>query len=399
MEFPVGKSLFQSNGWASHVRVSPDASRVAFLDHPFNSDGGRVSMVDINGAKLDLSTGWLTLEGLAWSPDGKEVWFTGTRIGSATKVYAVDLSGKERLILPSPNALTLWDISKDGRILLTQDEWRGEMAMRSPGADHERDVSNWDYSLLRDITPDGQMIAFDESGEGGGELGAIFIRRWNDSAAIKLGEGTAGGFSPDLKWLATSNLGSTAIVILPIGAGQPKTIQCENSICSYPAFFSDGKRIVYYGNIQGQGTQVFVRSLSDEKSRPITPAGIVFTTTAPVSPDGKWVAALGLDGKPTIFPVEGDKSWPIPNCEVREAPVQWTPDGSSVYLTRRKGPMAQVFKVDVKTGARELWKEVNAADPAGVVGVTRVFPTPDGSAYAYNYIRILSTLYVVQGLH
>jgi hypothetical protein len=37
-------------------------------------------------------------------------------------------------------------------------------------------------------------------------------------------------------------------------------------------------------------------------------------------------------------------------------------------------------------------------DPAGVEYVGPVLPTPDGKAYVYGYRRLLSDLYLVEGL-
>lgn len=399
LEYPLGKVLYEKSGWLSHIRVSPDGNHVAFLEHPFTSDGGSVSVVDRNGNRKELSTGWVSIEGLAWNPTTNEVWFTGTRQGAATKIYSVDLNGgKERLVLPSPTELTLWDISRDGRVLLTQDDWRGEISMRAPGAEKDRDISNMDYSLLRDITPDGGTVAFDDSGEGGGVNGAVFIRRWSDSSPVQLGEGVAGSISPDGKWLSSTDFDGARILLIPLGPGQTQTVLCPDESCSYPKYFPDGKKVVYFSTKPGRASRLMVRSLPDGKPMPISPEGIGLTTVLPVSPNGLYVAALGTDAKPTIFSVDGKTSWAIPNSEAREIPVQWTPDGNSIYLTHPLDRMAQVFRVDIHTGERTLWKQIGAADPAGVLGVTRVFPTPDGNAYAYGYIRILSTLYLVTGL-
>jgi hypothetical protein len=58
----------------------------------------------------------------------------------------------------------------------------------------------------------------------------------------------------------------------------------------------------------------------------------------------------------------------------------------------------KVYRLDVATGAKELWKELLPADAAGVTQVGTVVPTPDGRAYVYSYIRLLSEMYVVEGL-
>ena len=49
-------------------------------------------------------------------------------------------------------------------------------------------------------------------------------------------------------------------------------------------------------------------------------------------------------------------------------------------------------------GGRELWKDLLPADPAGVERISNVLVTPDGKGYAYCYARLLSDLFVVEGL-
>ena len=69
----------------------------------------------------------------------------------------------------------------------------------------------------------------------------------------------------------------------------------------------------------------------------------------------------------------------------------------SVNVQRGELP-CRVARVNVETGRRELWREIAPADAAGVVAVPRVIPTPDGKAYFYNFRRILSELYVADGI-
>ena len=73
-------------------------------------------------------------------------------------------------------------------------------------------------------------------------------------------------------------------------------------------------------------------------------------------------------------------------------------DGKSLYV---KGPgelPARVFRVNPFSGKRELWKQFAPSDLAGVVVVQGIVMTPDAAAYAYSYVRILSDLYVAEGL-
>ena len=98
LELPLGNVLYETTGWIGSIRVSPDGQHVAFADHPvFADDIGTVSMVDRGKKKVDLATGWDSmLRGLAWSPDGKEVWFTASHGGEDSALRAVDMQGHVR---------------------------------------------------------------------------------------------------------------------------------------------------------------------------------------------------------------------------------------------------------------------------------------------------------------
>ena len=118
LEYPIGKVLYQTAGWISHPRISRDGKFVAFIDHPVRrDDAGSVTLVDTAGKKQVLSEAWGSAEGLAWSADGKEVWYTATKIGNGRSLNAASLSGGNRLLAREPGTLTLQDIARDGRVL------------------------------------------------------------------------------------------------------------------------------------------------------------------------------------------------------------------------------------------------------------------------------------------
>jgi hypothetical protein len=54
--------------------------------------------------------------------------------------------------------------------------------------------------------------------------------------------------------------------------------------------------------------------------------------------------------------------------------------------------------VDIATGRRDLWKEIAPADLAGVQSIPVIRFSADEKSYAYSVGRILSDLYVVDGL-
>ena len=197
VEYPVGTTLFETAGWLSHVRVSPDGERVAFLHHPTQGDdGGSVMSVDRGGARATThSEDWITAYGLAWRTPS-EIWFTATRVGVARAIWSVNVAGgRERLLARTPGELTIQDVARDGRTLVTSDNGMVGIMGVPPGESEERDLSLLDWSLVRDISKDGRLILFDETGEGGGNRHACYVRRTDGSPAIRLGEG-GGASSP-----------------------------------------------------------------------------------------------------------------------------------------------------------------------------------------------------------
>ena len=121
LEYPVGKVLYQTSGFISHIRFSPTGDRIAFADHPvYADDAGAVAMVDLEGHRTLLAEGWLSVHGLAWTRDGSEIWFGATK-GSAVSgdgVYSVTPTGRLRAVLVGPTRYKVLDIASDGRVLI-----------------------------------------------------------------------------------------------------------------------------------------------------------------------------------------------------------------------------------------------------------------------------------------
>ena len=99
-----------------------------------------------------------------------------------------------------PGVTTIKDISKDGRVLMANETYRLEIQGRRPGDDKETELSWLDFSLVTDISPDGSAILITESGEGGGPGYSAYLRKTDGSPAVRLGEGSSQGFSPDGQW-------------------------------------------------------------------------------------------------------------------------------------------------------------------------------------------------------
>jgi Tol biopolymer transport system component/predicted Ser/Thr protein kinase len=398
LEFPPGKVLYQADGWIGHLRISPKADSIAFIDHPeLGDDGGAVGVVDLAGKKTTLSTGWDSIQGIAWSPSNDEIWFTATRTGGDRSLYAVNLSGTVRLLARVPGELTLLDVDRDGNVLLTRGNDRAGMIGLAPGEAKERDLSWLDWTAPGDLSSDGRTVLFSETGEGGGPKYAVYMRKTDGSPAIRLSEGFGTGLSPDGKWaLARPNITSPPLFQLPTGVGEAKPLTHDAMNHLWARWLPDGKQLVFSGNETGHGVRLFVESPEEGKPRPISPEGV--SPFFVLSPKGDFVAGVGPDHKLYLYPVAGGAPAPVSSTGPDEAPTGWSADGRSLYVFRFGEIPAKVFELELSTGKRKLWKELVPADAAGIDTIRGITITPDARAYVYGYIRTLSDLYVVEGL-
>ena len=400
LEMPIGKVLVDSPGWLSDLRMSPKGRLVAFMDHPARGDdGGSVAVVDAEGRKRTLTKEFATEGGLAFSPDGSEIWFTAEELGGNRALWAVTLSGTARLLTRVTGNLTLQDVARDGKMLISHDTLRSGILALAPGAEKERDLSWLDWSTVYAISADGKSLAFGESGEGGGPLYSSYIRNMDGSPPVRLGEGTGYSLSPDGKWVAAvvGLITGGKIVLQPTGAGEPRPIPTDGFSASGAIFYPDGKRLLVTAAEKGHGTRLYELPIESGKMRAISPEGYR-TQTGTMSPDGKSVIAFGPDRKAYLYPLQGGEPVVVPGLGDLEVPMGWTADSRSLYVYKRGEYPARVARLDVATGKREPWKDLTPPDPAGINSISPPCFTPDGKAYVYSYNRILSDLFLAEGI-
>ena len=398
LEFPMGKVLYQADGWIGHIRIAPKADMIAFIDHPqLNDDGGALTVVDMAGKQTTLSTGWDSIQGVAWSPSGDEIWFTATRTGGDRSLYAVNLSGTVRLLARVPGELTLLDVGRDGNVLLTRGNDRAGMIGLAAGDAKEHDLSWLDWSVPNDLSADSKTVLFTESGEGGGPKYAVYLRKMDGSPAIRLSDGAGMALSPDGKWaLARSTTTPAPMFLLPTGVGEATPLSHDSINHLNGSWLPDGKQLVFSGNEAGHGFRLYVTAPAEAKPRAISPEGV--NPVVMISPKGDFAASVGPDHKLYLYPIAGGEPVLVPGAEPDEAPTGWSADGHSLYVFRFGQIPARVFELELSTGKRKLWKELVPADAAGIDTIRGVTMSRDARAYVYGYIRTLSDLYMVEGL-
>jgi Tol biopolymer transport system component len=405
LHYPIDKVLYEAPGWITDVRVSPKADRVAFLDHDRLGDtGGSVTVVDLDGQKTRLSADWKSLHGLAWSGSGEEIWFAGSRSGtSSTALHAVTLSGRERTVLSSPGTLKLNDISRDGRhVLLTRGATRGGIiGLGSDGK--ERDLSWLDFSTVADLSADGTTLLFYEWGEGVGSMPTVFLRRTDGRDPVPLGSGRPLALSPDARWVvAVQDTTPQQLVLLPAGTGE-LTVMPRGAIVEYfdwAAWSIDGRRVFFAGRESGNVRRTYVQDADGGDPRAVTPDGFVGML---MSPGAQNIVAVDRYGEYYVCGIGASTTpRPLAGYQDGDVPLQWSGDGRFLYVREAGNLALRIYRLDVTTGARQLWKALVPPDPAVLIDIGsdpgQVRITPDGKSYAYTYWTFEGELYLAEGL-
>ncbi len=306
------------------------------------------------------------------------------------------MSGTLRRIASVPGNLTLFDISKNGRVLLGIDRSRLMMAGVFGEQSANRDLSWFDWSHAADISSDGKLLLFDETGDGGGVNHSVYLRNFQTNSTVRLGDGQAVALSADSKWaLALNSKKPTYLSILPIGPEAPSTLAGHGLKYEWARYFPDGQRLLVAGSFPGKPLRLFVQSLSGGDPVPLNPD--IFLSRAIISRDGKQIVGLGPDEKNVILPSSGGEPQAL-NIPFPATPLQWSEDGHALFVRQLdSGPLIRIFRYDLKTSQCRLVKELSPSDRVGLNYMMNVVMGSNAQSYAYSYMRVLSELFVVDG--
>ena len=156
---------------------------------------------------------------------------------------------------------------------------------------------------------------------------------------------------------------------------------------------------MFRGGEPGRPRRIFVVPIAGGRPRAVTPEGVQwFANEVVVSPDSRYVLGLG-GGKIQRYPLDGGAPLPIDGLMAGDQPLRFSGDGRLLWVLGRDRPPARIFRLDLATRQRTLWREITDADPAGLIpGFLRVLISSDGASYVYGYSKTQSDLYVADGV-
>ena len=393
LQYPIGKVLLEGEGWMSDMRVSPDGKQVALFRHPPNPDDrGDLVLVDRSGQLRTISTGWESLEGLAWAPSGKEIWFSAAESGEQWCIHAVTLSGKQRTVYCGTAPTRILDIASSGRALVSTEEARGTMALVEHGSNQERDLSWLSYSWGPRLSRDGSEVLFTDLSEQSGNDYSVYVRKSDGSPAVRL---TGGGYATDItsdgKWAIVILPDDPArrVQIVPVGPGQARVLHWDGMQPRWAQWFPDGHRILLLADQSGQAEAVYLTDVDGSTPKQLSPGGAPWGA---VAPDGTSLLVY-QNGAVVVRSMSDGTSKPIPGVQAAEQPIGWA-DSKHVFVQATTATGVSIYKVDVESGRREPWQTITPKDAVGLRPmITPTAITADGRWMAFSCRTQLGQLY------
>jgi len=398
LEYPPGTVVATTDGWITSPRFSPDGKRIAFCEHPQLGDiGGSVAVVDLaSHRKTIVSSGWKSVMRLAWSHVSNEVWVSGAQRDNANQLFAVSAEGKVRTVLAAPGDFELFDVSRNGDALIATANPRTRMVLRGVAGKEETQLSWLDWSTAADISADGRTVLFYEFGHASAGVPTVYLRR-DQADPVQLGPGKPLALSPDTTAALVLSPSATELTILPTGAGDKRVFPRGAVKVYYSAgWFPDGERVFFVGEGDDHRPTTFIQDAGGGEPRALGPPGLRGTL---VSPDGKEIAAYGIDGEIYRVSMDGELTR-IAGTSSGDTMMQWSADGKSLFLRAASSDSLEIVRLDLAEGTRQRLAAIRPSDPTGFIGFDTegVKITPDGRTCIYTYWRLIHELFLAEGL-
>ena len=398
LEFPVGTALHEASGYLSNPRVSPDGNRVAFVEHQLRfDDRGWVKVVDRAGKVTTLTAELFGVQGLAWTPDGSTVVFSGNTISSSMlQPMSVPASGgaEAQPVFGVPGRFIVFDVAHDGRWLAVREDLSLGVRALVPSQDTERDLSWIGSTGARALSADGAWLLMIDVGLRGGRNYGVVLRKTDGSQAIRLGEGLAQRLSPDGKWAAATVTAPAQLLIYPTGPGAVSRIGIEPIASVISAeWFPDGTRLLVCGSEASRAARCYAVDRVGSTPIPVTPEGVL----GRLAPDGTTLLLTMPDGGFQLSSIDGGQTRPVRGLQPGDRQIAWSRDSQAVYVQQGFQSPAKVERVALATGVRTIARQLQ---PEGVGAIAALYVmdwVDDGRWYAYYYTSLPSTLFVVNG--
>jgi hypothetical protein len=402
IERPLGTKVWKSAGGIAYLRCSPDGEQLAFIHHPVQWARSEVIVLDRSNTPHVVLTfppepGYP--RSLAWTPDGKRLRFT-TADRSGTKLSSVSLHGDVRALYRFPELRYLKDIAPDGTMIFNIVDSSRHVALMRPGQPSHRELAWLGQPGIADLSSDGRTLLFLDGDAFGFETSAV-LGATDGTAPKVLGAGGPLALSPDGRTVAIASQDQRRLFLAPTGAGMTEEVPLPSLVVGLVGQWSrDGRRLWITARRNDRaGYQLFPVDVANRKLlEPIPGSDVVRNTAIAVSPDDRWIAALGADRGLTVFPVSKGEPIriPTPQGDLSAFPAGWTSTGE-LWVGLPGATPPRLVRVEFPTGKITRSSDVDLRQIGGD-RMTDARITPDESLLAVEYTVSRSRLELMKNI-
>jgi hypothetical protein len=308
------------------------------------------------------------------------------------KIYALGLSGGERVVGSVPGDIRLADVDAQGRALVVLQSDYTRIVGVPPGGKKPVELAWYDRDRLVDLTPDGKLALLFDGGTAAGTNYQVLVRPTDGGPAVHIADGRALAISADGQWaLVSPEAPWSTAALVPTGVGDHKP-QPPGEIVEIMGarFTSRPDRFVLHARAKGKPFRLWLQE-DGKPPVPIGPDRVV--AMSGVSPDDKLIAARVDDGW-LLMPLDGGDSHPVEGLQRDDRILTFGVDGKTLLVARLDEGVLAYDRATKKTSVVIPSPTTLASGRWPIAGeVAR-----DGKAWVNAVEVVSSELYLVDGL-
>lgn len=341
-----------------------------------------------------ISSGWESIEGLAWHPSEREVWFTAATSGIERSLMAATLDGHVRIVAQIPGGMELEDVSTSGKVLIDRSTERMMMLLGRLDGGEQKDISWLDWSRAVAISADGGSVLFDESGDGGGAAYSVFIFQPGAAAPRRIGTGRAMDLSPDGRWaLAQDSSDAAKLTLISTDHAHQEPVRGSGIAYRWARFIPGQLGIIFAGSYVNQPLRLYKQVLPNG---PVTLIASEATPAVPVlSPDGRLAVSADETKALLVLDLLHGREHKVP-ISTRAYPVVFT-GNDEVLMSSVRDRTITLTRLTLSTGQVTPYKRIEMTDAPGITETLPLCVARNLDTFVYSRVQSLSSLFVVSG--
>ena len=254
--------------------------------------------------------------------------------------------------------------------------------------------SSWfDWTRAVAMSADGDRLLFDETGAGGSDKQAVYLRHVADKTVERVGEGHALDLSPDGKRALTQARDVRSQLTLVSWPEDRKTISAPGLDYQSARFIPGRDAILVQANAPSKPVGLYVQDLATGALRELK--GNEGLRWPMPSPDGRRAAAITDYSHLVIIDLNSGAREDL-GLPRSAALVRWASNDKLVLMEPGRIPIP-LWTYDLRTHKSAPLFEIAVADPSARGSIAELVLSADLRKFAYSYRQSSSELTLVNG--